>query len=111
MVYNDDVWHVVKNTQGVTGFVGPESVPIPLTDAEIQSLGIGEEIVSTVVEDADFVEGDNIVVISGPYIGTQGVIKSINHSKKTIRFSADNIIGGASTLVEIGFNAVKVERF
>ena len=53
MVMNDDTWYVVRNTRGVTGFVGPGSKPVPLTEAEMQPLGIHEESVQV-----DFEEGD-----------------------------------------------------
>ena len=56
MVMNDDTWYVVRNTRGVTGFVGPGSKPVPLTDTEMLSLGIKNEKV-----EVDFKEGDMIV--------------------------------------------------
>lgn len=55
MVMNDDTWYVVRNTRGVTGFVGPGSKPVPLTEAEMKPLGIKQENVSI-----DFAEGDMI---------------------------------------------------
>ena len=58
MVMNDDTWYVVRNTRGVTGFVGPGSKPVPLTEAEMKPLGIKTENVSI-----DFAEGDMIVVV------------------------------------------------
>ena len=60
MDMNDDTWHVVRNTRGVTGFVGPGSKPVPLTEAEMKPLGIKTENVSV-----DFVEGDSIAVVAG----------------------------------------------
>ena len=60
MEMNDDTWYVVRNTRGVTGFVGPGSKPVPLTDAEMKSLGIRTENISV-----DFVEGDSISVVAG----------------------------------------------
>ncbi len=61
MIMNDDTWYVVRNTRGVTGFVGPGSKPVPLTDEEMAPLGIKEEIVVV-----DFEEGDMIVVTAVP---------------------------------------------
>ena len=73
MVMNDDTWYVVRNTRGVTGFVGPGSKPVPLDDAEIDRMGItGTEITM------DFKVGDSVTVVSGVWEGTAGVIKSIN---------------------------------
>ena len=60
MVMNDDTWYVVRNTRGVTGFVGPGSKPVPLTEAEMKPLGIQTENVSI-----DFGEGDMIGVVAG----------------------------------------------
>jgi len=60
MVMNDDTWYVVRNTRGVTGFVGPGSKPVPLSEEEMMSLGFKTpEIV------VDFAQGDTVVVISG----------------------------------------------
>ena len=60
MVMNDDTWYVVRNTRGVTGFVGPGSKPVPLTEEEMQPLGIqpGELVV-------DFQEGDTVTITGG----------------------------------------------
>jgi transcriptional antiterminator NusG len=60
MIMNDETWYVVRNTRGVTGFVGPGSKPVPLTEAEMKPLGIKTENVSV-----DFAEGDAIVVVAG----------------------------------------------
>ena len=65
MVMNDDTWYVVRNTRGVTGFVGPGSKPVPLTEAEMKPLGIKQENVSI-----DFAEGDMIVVVAGAWKDT-----------------------------------------
>ena len=68
MVMNDDTWYVVRNTRGVTGFVGPGSKPVPLTEVEIRTLGIKSD--SIVV---DFAVGDTVVVIGGVWKDTVGV--------------------------------------
>ena len=60
MVMNDDTWYVVRNTRGVTGFVGPGSKPVPLSEAEMKPLGIKTENISV-----DFAEGDTIAVVAG----------------------------------------------
>src|SRR5699024_5119147 len=79
MVMNDDTWYVVRNTRGVTGFVGPGSKPVTLTEEEMAGLGFVKE--NLVV---DFDLGDTVVVISGAWKDTVGAIKAINESKKTI---------------------------
>lgn len=102
MVMNDDVWYVVRNTRGVTGFVGPDSKqPVPLTDAEMKSMGIKNDEVSV-----DFEIGDTVTVISGVWENTTGVIKQINTHKQIVTISVDMF--GRETPVEIGFSEVKV---
>jgi transcriptional antiterminator NusG len=60
MIMNDDTWYVVRNTRGVTGFVGPASKPVPLTETEVSDMGIEQiEIV------LDFDLGDSVKVMSG----------------------------------------------
>lgn len=100
MVMNDDTWYVVRNTRGVTGFVGPGSKPVPLTDAEMGSLGInkGEVIV-------DFEVGDTITVTGGVWKDTVGVILAINNSKQSVTINVD--LFGRETPVEISFAEVK----
>ena len=101
MVMNDDTWYVVRNTRGVTGFVGPGSKPVPLTEEEMASLGFHRE------EDVlvDFEVGDMVVVISGAWKDTVGAIKAINDSKKTITMHVEMF--GRETPVELGFAEVK----
>ena len=73
MIMNDDTWYVVRNTRGVTGFVGPGSKPVPLTEAEMKSLGIRTDNVSI-----DFAEGDAIVVVAGAWKDTVGAVQIID---------------------------------
>ena len=100
MVMNDDTWYVVRNTRGVTGFVGPGSKPVPLDDAEIDRMGIHNTEVTM-----DFKVGDAVTVISGVWEGTAGVIKSINDSKQTVTIHVDMF--GRETPVELAFAEVK----
>lgn len=100
MVMNDDTWYVVRNTRGVTGFVGPGSKPVPLTEEEMQKLGFkNEEII------VGFEVGDTVVVTSGAWKDTVGAIKSINEGKKTITMSVEMF--GRETPVELNFGEVK----
>lgn len=101
MEMNDDTWYVVRNTRGVTGFVGPGSKPVPLTDAEMQSMGIkrSEEIM------IDLELGDVIEVTSGVWEGTTGIIKSINSHKQIVSINVDMF--GRETPVEISFTEIK----
>lgn len=100
MVMNDDTWYVVRNTRGVTGFVGPGSKPVPLTEAEMRPLGIkSEEVI------VDFEEGDTVTVIGGVWKDTVGVIQNMNHSKQIVTINVD--LFGRETPVEISFAEVK----
>ena len=104
MIMNDDTWYVVRNTRGVTGFVGPGSKPVPLTEQEVYKMGINRES-----EKLEFVEGETVTVLNGAWINTQGVIKAINTAKQTLTISVEMF--GRETPVEIGFEDVKVEHF
>ena len=100
MVMNDDTWYVVRNTRGVTGFVGPGSKPVPLTEAEMRPLGIKEENVVV-----DFKEGDMVTIIGGGWKDTVGVIQSMNESKQIVTINVE--LFGRETPVEISFAEVK----
>lgn len=100
MIMNDDTWYVVRNTRGVTGFVGPGSKPVPLTDAEMAPLGIRQE--NLVV---DFAEGDTVQVIAGAWADTVGVIQAMNVQKQSLTINVE--LFGRETPVEISFAEVK----
>lgn len=100
MVMNDDTWYVVRNTRGVTGFVGPGSKPVPLTEEEMRPLGIHDA--QLVV---DFAEGDTVTVTGGVWKDTVGVIQAINQSKQIVTINVE--LFGRETPVEISFTEVK----
>ena len=100
MVMNDDTWYVVRNTRGVTGFVGPGSKPVPLSEEELA--GLGFTALDVVV---DFMVGDAVVVTAGAWKDTVGLIKTINEAKKTITINVEMF--GRETPVELAFTEVK----
>lgn len=100
MFMNDDTWYVVRNTRGVTGFVGPGSKPVPLTEAEMRPLGIREENVVY-----DFRIGDTVSVISGVWKDTIGMIQSMNDNKQTVTINVE--LFGRETPVEISFAEIQ----
>ena len=104
MVMNDETWYVVRNTRGVTGFVGPGSKPVPLSDLEMRKLGIQEEGQVINIE-IDFEVGDKVSVISGAWKDTVGTISSINQNKQTVTINVDMF--GRSTPVELNFLEVE----
>ena len=100
MNMNDDTWYVVRNTRGVTGSVGPGSKPVPLTEAEMKSLGIHMENVSI-----DFEEGDAVAVVSGVWKDTVGVVQKVDFGKQTATITVEMF--GRETPVEISFAEVR----
>lgn len=100
MVMNDDTWYVVRNTRGVTGFVGPGSKPVPLSEAEMKPLGIKTENISV-----DFAEGDTIAVVAGVWKDTVGVVQRMDFGKQTATINVE--LFGRETPVEISFAEVR----
>ena len=94
MIMNDETWYVVRNTRGVTGFVGPESKPVPLTEAEMAPLGINSEKVQI-----DYEIGDTVRVVSGAWEETVVIIRGINQAKSTVTIGVEMF--GRETSVEI----------
>jgi len=99
MVMNDDTWYIVRNTRGVTSFVGPGSKPVPLTDKEVESMGI-----ELPQETIDLAVNDSVKVISGPFETSIGSIKEVNQSKRTVVVRLS--IFGRETPLEMDFSQV-----
>ena len=100
MIMIDDTWYVVRNTRGVTGFVGPGSKPVPLTEEEMKPLGIKSDNV-----EIDFGVGDMVNVIGGIWKDTVGVIQSINEAKQSVTINVE--LFGRETPVEISFTEIQ----
>ena len=96
MDMDDETWYVVRNTRGVTGFVGPGSKPVPLTEAEMKPLGIHVENVTV-----DFGEGDTITVVAGVWKDTIGVVQRMDFGKQCATINVEMF--GRETPVEISF--------
>ena len=105
MEMNDETWYVVRNTRGVTGFVGPGSKPVPLSEAEMIEMGLKKESKEVVF---DFEIGDAVFVVSGVWENTQGIIKAIDAEKQTVTIAIDMF--GRETPVEIGFTDVRTDK-
>lgn len=99
MIMNDKTWYIVRNTAGVTGFVGPGSKPIPLTDEEMRRMGL-QEVVSV-----DFVVGDQVKVMSGPFENFMGAVESINNDQQKVKVYISMF--GRETLTELTFSQVE----
>ena len=100
MIMNDDTWYVVRNTRGVTGFVGPGSKPVPLTEAEMKSLGINTGSVTV-----DFEVGDSVTVVAGIWKDTVGQVTKIDLGKQTTTIKVEMF--GSDVPVEISFAEVR----
>ena len=79
MILTDDSWYVVRNIRGCTGFVGPASKPVPLTDEEVVALGVEKHSV-----EVGYKEGDNVKIISGPLEGYSGTVKSVDTANNSV---------------------------
>lgn len=94
MVMNDESWFVVRNTRGVTGFVGPGSKPVPLTDEEVEALGVDtNEIV------INFSVGDSVKIVKGPFANQIGIVDEIDFS--TGKVSVSVVMFGRKTVLEL----------
>ena len=80
MVMNDDTWYVVRNTRGVTGFVGPGSKPVPLTDAEVYRMGVETRSIKL-----NYSVGDSVRIIDGPLDDFVGVVEELDTDKNYVR--------------------------
>ena len=103
MIMNDVTWFVVRNTRGVTGFVGPGSKPVPLEDIEMKPLGIKTENVVI-----NFGVGDTVNVIAGVWKDTIGVVQRMDMGKQTATINVE--LFGRETPVEISFDEINKAR-
>lgn len=99
MVVTNESWYLVRNTQGVTGFVGHGSEPIPLSDEEVRRMGIEKVYIDLGIE-----PGDNVKVINGPFESFMGVVEEVNMDKQTMKVKISMF--GRDTPVELEFNQV-----
>ncbi len=104
MIMNDVTWYVVRNTRGVTGFVGPGSKPVPLSDGEMKPLGIKTENVFI-----NFAEGDTVNVIAGVWKDTVGVVQRMDMGKQTATIMVE--LFGRETPVEISFDEINKANY
>ncbi|NMP38060.1 MAG: transcription termination/antitermination factor NusG [Clostridiales bacterium] len=97
---SDDTWYVIRNTRGVTGFVGPESKPVPLTEAEVLKLGVEQKVV-----EVNYAVGDLVTVTDGPFDGFSGVVEEIDTDKNFVRVAISMF--GRETPVEFELDQVE----
>ena len=99
MHMNDESWYIIRNTRGVTSFVGPESKPVPLTEKEIAALGV-----ETIEVKLSYAVGDSVKVIDGPFDGNVGTVAEISIPNETVTVNVS--LFGRETPVELKFNQV-----
>jgi len=99
MIVTNESWYLVRNTQGVTGFVGHGSEPIPLTPEEVRRMGIEKTVIVLDIE-----VGDTVKVISGPFKGFMSVVEEVNVDRQTLRARVSMF--GRDTLVELEYDQV-----
>ncbi len=101
MIYSNDIWYLVTNTRGVTGFVGPQGRPLPLTEEEVQRMGL----VKIKQADLDFGVDDQVKIMTGPLESFVGTVVSINGAAGKAMVNVE--IFGRKTDVEVDFGQVK----
>lgn len=101
MHMDDANWHVVRNISGVTGFVGPGSKPVPLTDDEVAQMGVEVRVINL-----SYVVGDNVKITTGPLSGFTGVVQAISDDKKKVTVLASMF--GRETTVELDSEQVEL---
>lgn len=109
MVMTDEAWYIVRNTPGVTGFIGSSgkgAKPFPLTPAEVDRI-LGSMGMSRLDAENDIKEGDKVKVIDGPFENMYGTIKSINLEKAMLEVSLD--LFGQETIVELELSQISKE--
>lgn len=99
MIVTNESWYLVRNTQGVTGFVGHGSEPIPLTNDEVRRMGIEKVFIQLDIE-----PGDSVKVINGPFENFMGVVEEVNMDKQTLKVKISMF--GRDTPVELEFGQV-----
>lgn len=103
MIMTDESWHLVRNVRGVTGFVGADGKPIPLTEEEIQALGVEKREVVVGYE-----EGDTVKVVDGPLEGFLGTVEEIDMEKGRVRVVVSMF--GRETPVDLDLDQVEIVK-
>lgn len=101
MVVTPDTWYLVRNTRGCTGFVGPASKPVPLTEKEVEALGVEKRSI-----EVDYNVGDNVEIIDGPFEGRTGIVDELDIKNNNVRITIS--IFGRETPVDLELNQIRV---
>ncbi len=98
-------WYLIRNTQGVTGFVGPGSDPVPLTKREIAQFGVREQMAE---RELDVNPGDTVEIIYGPFAGFVAQVEAVNSEKQSLRGLINMF--GRDTSVELSYDDIEIQR-
>ena len=102
MIMTDETWYVVRNARGVTGFVGPSSKPIPLSEEEVEKLGVETQVRSAPLA---YKVGDNVQITGGPLEGFIGIVEAIDEKQKMVNVKVSMF--GRETPAELEFTQIK----
>ena len=97
MIYTDETWYVVRNIRGCTGFVGPSSKPVPLTEAEVYKMGVETRVV-----EVSYDVGDQVRIIDGPLEDFVGIVNELDTEKNYVKVTISMF--GRETPVELELN-------
>ena len=100
MIVTEESWYIVRNTRGVTGFVGSGTEPIALTPEEIRNMGFDQAVI-----EVDYEVNDSVKVMNGPLEGFVGVVQEINKEKNKVKVIVSMF--GRETPVELEFSQVE----
>ena len=100
MVMTDDTWHLVRNVRGVTGFVGTANKPIPLTEEEVNALGVEKREI-----EVNYAAGDTVRIVDGPLENFTGVVDELDLEKNKVRVTISMF--GRETPVELELDQVE----
>ncbi|MBR5439384.1 MAG: transcription termination/antitermination factor NusG [Clostridia bacterium] len=101
LVYSNELWFMITNTRGVTGFVGPQGKALPLTEDEVKRMRLED-----VVENANFNKGDKVTIVSGPLDGFEGIILDLNDANQKAKVKV--AMFNTETEVEVDYVQLKV---
>ena len=96
----DDTWYIIRNIRGVTGFVGPEGKPVPLSDAEVAALGVEKRVV-----EVNYEKGDTVTIIDGAFDGIIGVVDEVDTDNNMVRVIISML--GRETPIELELDQVE----
>lgn len=99
----DNAWYVVRNTRGVTGFVGPESKPVPLTEEEVLKLGVEKRVI-----EVNYGKGDMVAIVDGAFDGVIGVVEHVDTEANSVRVLISMF--GKETPVDLELDQVELVK-